>query len=446
MNFSVRRDLGLQLLALYMLLVGPVVLASIGFDRLASQRLKDDVKAADLALARAIAEETNTAMDYALKAVEGLAGYPAVIEADPAGMETLFNTVHSARPDVNLVYRLDAEGIMLFHYPLGPGTTVGVDFSFREYFQRAQKTRAPLLSRGRISPTTEQPVTTAIMPLWRPNGKFLGLVATNITLQSLSTTLESITSAYRPEESFDVAIVDAAGKVIAHPNPVFLLTELKNNQPEVINPVLAGRSGNIIAEDGNGEERLFSYVPIPSAGWGVVISRPTAAAFATPNAFHQGVYLAIIIFLIVGVLFWVMLSRQVIQPLENLAVFSQTIGLDTKITAHQQATLSQLSKRSDQIGHLVHSLRRMEQAIEARLRELSTLLQTSAAVVSSLDSQTVLNSILEQVERLLDIKMCAIVALDKQGGIFRAQASRGLSQYYVEHIAIDPTEPQSVSH
>jgi len=445
MKFSIRRDLGLQLLALYLLFVGPVVLASLVFDRIASQRLESDVKAADLALARAIAQETNTTLDNALQSVKHLATYPAVINDDPAGMETLFNTLMSARPDVNLVYRLDDNGIMQFHYPIGPGSTVGEDFSFREYYKRALKTRSPLLSKGRISPTTNQPVTTAVMPLWDSQDQFLGLVATNIKLQSLSNTLKSIVAEHRPEEAFDVSIVDQAGFVIAHPDASLLLSSESGSLPKVAQAVLSGSTGNLITSDPSGAETLYSYVPIPSAGWGVIVSRPTAAAFATVHSTHQGVLLTIAVFLVVGLFFWLALSRQVLRPLERLATFSQTIGLDENIGERQKLALNVLAERPDQIGHLIRSLTRMQEAIEARLTELSTLLQTSAAVVSTLDSRTVLNRILEQVERLLGIQMGVIVALDEKRGAFIAQASRGLSKRYTEQLAISPTEPLSVT-
>jgi PAS domain S-box-containing protein len=445
MKLSLRRDLGLQLLSLYLLFVAPVVLASLIFDYLASQRIESDVKAADLALARAIAQETNTALGHALDAVANLASYPEVLSMDIPAMERLFGNLMSARPDVNLVYRLDAQGMMVFHYPLGPGSTVGTDFSFRDYYQRALTTHAPFLSQGRISPTTNQPVTTAIMPLWDTNNVFLGLVATNIKLQSLSTTLASIATEHRPEEGFSVAIIDESGKVIAHPDPEFPLTQSDLDLPAVTQPVLSGESGNIISPDPQGAETLYSYVPIPSAGWGVIVSRPTATAFATSRAAHQGVLLTIGVFLIVGLFFWLALSRQVLRPVERLAAFSQTIGLDEEATEGQRMQLSALSERPDQIGHLIRSLARMEEAIGARLRELSTLLETSAAVVSTLDSKMVLDRILEQVERLMGIQMCTILALDEKRGVFRARASRGLSKRYTEQLAISPSEPLSVS-
>jgi PAS domain S-box-containing protein len=445
MKISFRRDLGLQLLAFYLLFVGPVVLATLVFDRMSAQRLQADVKAADLSLSRAIAQESNTSMDSALQAVRQLATYPEVIQADPAGMEPLFRTVMSVRPDVNLIYRLDSNGIMVFHYPTGPGSTIGWDFSGRGYFKRALTTHNPLLSTGRISPTTEQPVATAVMPLWSSDGHFLGVVATNIKLQALSHTLASIADEHRPEEGFQVAIIDSAGQVIANPNPPALLAASSRKPAEVTQDVLNGQSGNLIISDSSGRETLYSYVPIPSAGWGVIVDRPTAAAFATVSATHQGVLFIIAVFLVVGLFFWVALSRQVIQPLETVTAFSRTIGLDQEIGDEQHQSLERLSHRPDQIGDLIRSLNRMEEAIEARLQELSTLLEISASVVSTLDTQTVLNRILEQVERLMGVQMCVIVAFDESRGVFRARASRGLSRRYIEQLAINPSEPLSVT-
>jgi PAS domain S-box-containing protein len=450
MPISFRRDLGFQLLALYLLFVGPVVLALLGFDQLAAQRLESDIKTADLAVARAIAQETNTIMDTALQAVRQLASYPEVIRADPVGMENLFQIIFSVRTDVNLIYRLDGDGVMVYHYPTGPGSTVGWDFSMRDYYKRSLTSHAPLVSEGRISPTTEQAVATAVMPMWDSNNRYLGVVATNIKLQSLSHTLSSIAAEHHPEDAFKVMIIDAAGKVIASPDPNLLLQDAASKLGNVTQAVLSQKTGNLILPDELAEETLYSYVPISSAGWGVIISRPTAAAFATPRATHQGVLLTIAVFLIVGLIFWLALSRQVIRPLELLASYNQFIGSHRPNPAKEHhpdelRAVKKLAERSDQIGHLTQSLLSMEQAIEARLNELATLLQTSSSVVSTLDPQLVLDRILEQVEHLMAIQMCAIVALDERRGVFRAQASRGLSQRYATQLAINPSEPYSIT-
>lgn len=446
-----RRDLSLQLLALYLLFIGPVVIASVIFDRLASQRLEAEVKGSDQALARAIALETSAAMDSALQSVRQLATYPAILSGDQTGMAEIYQILLTTRSDVNLVYRLDASGTMTYHYPSGPSSTVGQDFSFREYFERAQTTHSPFLSSGRISPTTGQAVATAVMPLWNDTGQFLGVAATNIKLQSLSHTLSSIVSSQDPPGSLQVTILDSAGSIIAHSDTSNLLLTFDSESPEVAQAVLQGQEGSQIQHDQLGEEKLYSYIPIPSIGWGVIIQRKTSEAFATLSQTHRSVLALLAVFLSFGVLFWLALSRQVIRPMEQLATFAQSVG-ESRLsnTEHRNlrenlALIENLARRPDQIGYLSRSLERMSAAIQARLNELSTLLDTSAVVVSSLETRIVLNRILEQVERLLGVDISAIIALDQARGIFRVQASRGLSQRYTETLAIDPAEPLSVT-
>jgi PAS domain S-box-containing protein len=440
-----RIDLGFQLLALYLLFVGPVVIAALAFDVLVSRQLSAEVEAADLALARAVALETNTFIDSALQAVRQMGTHQSILATDLDGMSQIFSNIFSVRSDVNLIYRLDPAGVMVYHYPEGPESTVGWDFSFREYYQRARTTRSPLISKGRISPTTHQAVATAVMPLWDSQGQYLGLVASNIKLQFLSHTLGRIVSENRPEAEFRITIVDSAGQVIADSDPSVLLQDGLIAFPDAGQAVLDGNSGSMTRVDPGGTEMLFSYVPVTSAKWGVVVGRPTALAFGTVREIHNGILAAMVLFLLFGLIFWISLANRVIRPLEKLTDFSRAIGTKTEFLPAQRKELDRLAQRSDQMGHLTRSLRRMEQAIEARFIELSTLLATSAAVVSTLDPQIVLERILEQVERLLGIEMCAIVALDEHTGKFRSRASRGLSEGYVQRLEIDPHEPQSVT-
>ena len=206
--FRFHRDLGLQLFALYLLLIIPFLATLWFFDTAVGERIQNDVAANDLALARAIALETDLSISNSLTAVKELASYPGVIAADKAAMENSFSLLLNTHPDVNLVYRLDADGIMLYHYPVGPSSTVGTDFSFRDYYQQALKTTQPLVSKGRISPTTEQAVATAVMPIWSSDGRFLGLIGTNIRLESLSNTLSAIVSEHQAEGGLQLVMLD----------------------------------------------------------------------------------------------------------------------------------------------------------------------------------------------------------------------------------------------
>lgn len=443
--FRFHRDLGLQLLALYLLLIIPFLVTLWVFDALIGERIQNDIAANDLSLARAIAQETDLSISNALAAVEELAGYPGVIAADPRSMESLFGVVLNTRPDVNLVYRLDPQGIMLYHFPVGPGSTVGVDFSFRDYFQGALQSTKPLVSKGRISPTTEQAVATAVMPIWSIDGHFLGLVGTNIRLETLSDTLSAIVSEHQAEEGLQLAILDSSAQIIAYPDPGFLLRPASDLMPDIYEYVLSGESGTIAMTDQNGEERLYTYAPIPEIGWGVIVSRPTVTAFATQIILRRIVIIAAGTFLLIGLFFWRTLNYRVVAPIERLAPTSEAIGLNKPIRPEEREVLEAQARRSDQVGHLTRSILKLEELIADRMKEQATLLETSTAVVSSLDLRTVLDRMLEQVSRLLDVRMSAIIALDEGAGVFRIRASRGLSSQFAEQLTIQPTEPSSVT-
>ena len=303
----------------------------------------------------------------------------------------------------------------------------------------------PLVSKGRISPTTEQAVATAVMPIWSADGQFLGLVGTNIKLESLSSTLSEIVSEHQTEEGLQIAILDSSAQIIAYPDSKLLLRPAHDLLPDIYERVLAGESGTSTTTDLTNEERLFTYAPIPEIGWGVIISRPTKTAFSTQIFLRRIVIVAAATFLLIGLFFWRTLNLRVIIPIERLAPTSEAIGLNKPIRPEDREIIEAQARRGDQVGHLTRSILKMEELIADRMKEQSTLLETSTAVVSSLDLQTVLDRILEQAGRLLNVRMSAIIALDEQRGVFRIRASRGLSSQFTEQLTIQPSEPSSVT-
>jgi len=362
-----RQDFRLRLLALYLLFVGPVIGGALIFGLLADARLERDVQTADLALARSIASETDAFLKNALDTVAKLALAPEVQEADTARLAPLFAPVAIARNEIDLVFRLSADGIMLYHYPEGPGSTVGNDFSYRTYFQDARVSTGPLMSIGRTSPTTSRPVATAVMPVRDAQGNFIGVVATNLALKQLSATLMQVASdsPFNPR----ITIVDSSGQVVAATDPGLLLTDARADSPGEIAGALRGELASHIRRDAAGREWLHSYIPIPSAGWAVVVQRPADVAFATARAAHTGVLVALGIFLVGGLFFWLMLSSQVIAPLQQLVDFSAAIS-QRAVAPADRVRLAKYSGRVDQMGRLIRTLTQMEQEIERHTTEL----------------------------------------------------------------------------
>ena len=197
--------------------------------------------------------------------------------------------------------------------------------------------------------------------------------------------------------------------------------------------------------DISGDEVLYSVVRVPSVDWSVVVSRPTSVAFAAPNIIQRSIVAVLIGFVVVGFMFWYVLFTRILRPLEWLTEYSRSIGRSEPTDPALEKKLRTIASRRDQLGYLTSTFNNMETTIKDRFEELATLLDTSAAVVSTLNSQEVLDRILEQVERLMGTDMCAVVALDENRGVFHTVASRGLSSRYSEQLVISPDEQNSAT-
>lgn len=433
----IKTDLGLQVLALYLLFLVPVFFLTLSFYASAGQRLREDFAASDLSLARTIALEANFTLLKAGTAVEALAKMPEVIDANPAEMADLFAAGVTTDSDINLFYRLSEEGDMVYHYPPSPDSTVGQNFSAREYFQTARHTQKLVYSKGRISATTGQAVVTSAMPIF-VNGQFKGVVAANIELQRLAETIGQLGLGLPREQAIKIIVVDDAGQMLVHSeldhhrqNGFDLPAGLETSAPE----------GWQIARDSAGTEWLYSYTQVPSVGWQVIIQRPTWDAFASLTNLQNRLGQTLAFFGFGALLFWLLLVHWVIAPLEILTDYGQWVGRKEKPTDRKEKLTRTLGQRHDQIGQLTNTLLQADRDIKQRLEELTTLNKTSASVVSTLDFSDVLTRIFEELQRLLDITQCAVVALDQTNKVFRVQASRGLSDQYTRQLAGPTGDP-----
>jgi PAS domain S-box-containing protein len=435
----VKTDLGLQVLALYLLFLVPIFFLTLAFYASAGQRLREDFAASDLSLARTIALEANFTLLKAGAAAEAFSKMPAVIEANPEKMAGIFAAGVTADPDVNLFYRLSGEGVMLYHYPPGPDSTVGQNFSARDYFQAARNAQKLVYSQGRISATTGRAVVTSAAPIL-VNGQFRGIVAANIELQRLAETIRQIGLGSAGEQTVKILIVDDAGQVIADSGSNRLL---QNVSELLLDPqaILLSREDWTVARDKTGTEWLYSYTPVPEVGWTVIVQRPTWDAFASLSNLQNRLGQTLAFFGFGALLFWLLLVHWVIVPLEMLTGYGQTVGQKRDVPTRKDKITRSLAQRDDQIGQLTNTLLQADRDINQRLRELTTLNETSASVVSTLNFSDVLNRIFEQLQNLLGITQCAVLARDKTDNLFRIQASRGLSERYSRQLAVAGDDP-----
>ncbi len=442
MSNLIRRSLLVQLLGVYLLFVLVAVGAGFVVSQQVQERLQAEVQASDLALAQTIALETDTKIRNERDSLAELAKLQVLEHGESAEIESAFRAFKSARSDIDRVYLLDATGILTVSVP-SDVRTLGIDYSDERVFRKAQKANGPVIEAGVVDLTTFNAVVAIAHPLRDSSGRFVGVVATNLLLEDLSAPLRAVVEGrarQSPSQRLVISLVDDRGQLIATPHRARLLQKVVDDLPGAAQ-ALAGKSATQLAAGPQDEEWLYSAMPIPSVGWAVVVQRPAADALALANYLNSALQVAVVLFGLAGLLFWLVLASRVIQPLHWLATRYATLR-DAGPAAQQ--TADALTYRQDEVGGLARSLQTLERDVSNRLAELHTLLETSNAVIDTLDPHTVAGSIIQQVKRLVDVQAAAVFVPD-QDGVLRVLASTGRSSRYDQAASIPVDSENSPS-
>ena len=96
--------------------------------------------------------------------------------------------------------------------------------------------------------------------------------------------------------------------------PKRILWTVANELPGA-NQALQGHIASSLGPGPDGQDWLFSAVPVPDAGWAVVVQRPASEALAVVTQFQLWLLAVALLFTIGGLLFWLILLIRVIRPL-----------------------------------------------------------------------------------------------------------------------------------
>lgn len=496
-NNYLRRSLLVQLVSVYLVFVFVVLVTGIGVNTIIEQRLRADVQAADQALAQEIAGQTSQRMISASKAIQGLSNL-ALRNASQAGVTTDsqafkdalahdFEAVMDAQGDILHVSWLDPFGSVVVSVarpsaesaPTQDGSgVVGQEFSPPSVVQDARyedatnegaakkgvhNANAPVYEVGIASETTNeagvivaQPVDdAAINTTSASNPHLIGIVAMSISLVQLSTPLQDVVAVQRQERrTLKISVIDNTGLLVASSDTSQVSGLLFNVLSELpgADRALMGRAVSRVGPGVDGTDWLYSAVPVPRTGWmsasartgwAVVAQRPAAQALAAVTQLHRWLFAAAVIFAVGGLVFWLMLLDRVIRPMHALAIQHRAFP-DTSLSTLEKRESAPnysatLALRQDEVGGLARSVERLEQNVLAQLGELRTLLETSNAVVTSLDPRAVGLTIIHEVRRLVDVQAATVLVPDERG-LLRALVSEGRSEEYTESVRVSPDD------
>ena len=442
-----RRSLLVQLLSVYLLFVVVVLIGGVGVNTVVAQKLRNDVQASDQALAQEIAVETSLHLSDSESSLAKLGTLTGQADTH-AAIVSLFQAFEAARNDVDQVYWLDSVGALVVSCPPLPGKCqdkLKAEFSPPEVIQRALTEPGPVYEPvfevgAVVEPTFNAGVIIAY-PAHARGGKLVGFVAASFSLAKLSNPLEAVVNAQQEQgRRLMISIIDDGGKLIATPDHKQILFTVLNELPGA-DQALQGYAASHQGLGPDGRDWLFSAVPVPHVGWAVVVQRPAGEALAVVTQFQFWLLITALLFAIGGLLFWLLLLVRVIRPLHTLAIEHQALpASEQSIPVH--ATV--LAERDDEVGHLARSLVRLERDGLEKLGELRTLLETSNAVVGSLDPHAVVGEIIREVRRLVDVQAAAVLLSDEQG-VMRVLRSSGHSARYDQGLSLSSKDMSSAA-
>ena len=231
-------------------------------------------------------------------------------------------------------------------------------------------------------------IASYCMPLHDQQGKFIGVISTDLSLKKLTETI----TAEHPYENSYFMMLGADGHYFVHPDTTKLLkqTIFTGTDPREHTDVVAlgyemtnGRTGHMNVNL-DGRNLIVLYRPLEGTQWSVALVCPSSEMLRGYNSLNY----ILLPLLVIGLLLLVMGCRRIvhhfIQPLGILAAELRQIG-----DGDYEQPLPQ-SLRTDLIGQLQNSFCQMRRSISQHIRDAEQTKQETEQRTKELEQATLL--------------------------------------------------------
>src|SRR5271166_194666 len=246
-------------------------------------------------------------------------------------------------------------------------------------------------------------------------------------------------------------VVDGDGRLIAHPD---ISLVLRNTDMTRLPQVAAARSGQADlvqeGEDLHGGKVLSAFAPVSPLGWQVFVELPVEEAYASLYNSIKRSGLIMLGGLMLAFIAGLLLARRMVVPIQMLRAGAQRIGggdLGQRISIKTGDELEGLADQfNDMANRLQESYSGLERKVEVRTRELAqsveelrALGEVSQAVNSTLDLQTVLDTIVAKAVQLSGADAGTIYVFDEESREFELRATYGMSAQLIASLKLQHT-------
>src|ERR1700722_13714584 len=176
-------------------------------------------------------------------------------------------------------------------------------------------------------------------------------------------------------------VVDAAGRLIAHPDISLVLRNTDMSQLKQVQSARAAAAGNAAVEpvqeaaDIEGHKVLTASAPVAPLGWHVFVETPIEEAYAPLYAAIERTALVLLGALALAFAAGMFLARRMVVPIQALRTGAAHLGsgdLGQRIAIKTGDEVEALADQfNDMAGRLQESYANLEQKVEARTQELT---------------------------------------------------------------------------
>jgi signal transduction histidine kinase len=264
----------LRVIAVIALAFLPLALIEAAIIGQQAQAGRENIEAGRLALVRSAAGAADGFVDGNLLTLHALTQTRSIRGADADTVNAILRPIIQNDPNWLTIGLSSADG-----WNVSSLTTAAhsVNIADRDYFQAAAAgydgVGSVLLTRGTLKAKT---IVLAV-PVVFDNGT-RGVLSGALSLTNIETQLTDVV----PGSTIVLRVIDRLGHQFIGPGSDADTLPDQNARTEV-QQGLAGLSNAIVTSDTAGRDSLIAYAPAPRAGWVIVLSEPTAFAFALPD-------------------------------------------------------------------------------------------------------------------------------------------------------------------
>ncbi len=270
------------------------------------------------------------------------------------------------------IFLSDAKGV-LFGGVLSDGNAKayrGVSVADRAYFKKARETGQTVVSNVIRSKISKEPVVVLCAPIKSEDGKFLGVAGLTLKMQFL---IDNVAQTKVGKTGYGY-MVDAEGKIIAHPKKDLVLKLNLNNVAGLESLAKAMRSGGsgVVEYTFKGVDKISAYAPVGINGWMVGATLPVEEFLEPVNRMIEVTGMIGVVALAVTLLIFYFFSKTLTKPLLR-AVDGLSEGAEQVSIA-----AAQVSERSQQLAEGASSQAASLEETSSALEEIASMTRQNA--------------------------------------------------------------------